>query len=246
MIPSVEGSSICYLYIIHEKLPFCQVDKQRKNDGNRMYFWWIAEEWSGMLRSSENAAPGSCDFCGKTRIVRFRTVQTESVRNQKTGGILDMRRFAFYLSAILFGGFLYGLVEVLFRGYTHVSMFLLGGICFLCIGGIRRTFSRDIAAKKMLLCAGVITLFEFLCGVLVNRCLNLSVWDYSSMPMNVLGQICIPYTAAWCLLALPAMEADRLLCQFAWNSTLPCYVSSDSDAMYASRCGMRKLTNSSM
>ena len=158
-----------------------------------------------------------------------------------------MRRFAFYLSAMLFGGLLYSLVEIIYRGYTHVSMFLLGGICFLCIGGIRRTFSRDIAAKKMLLCAGVITLLEFFCGLLVNLRLDLAVWDYSAMPMNVLGQVCVAYTAAWCLLALPAMGMDALLCRFAWGvETAPAYVSSDSDAIYESRNGMRKLTNSSM
>ena len=152
-------------------------------------------------------------------------------------------RAAFFVTAMLFGGFLYSLIEILFRGYTHISMFLLGGICFLCIGGIRRTFSHAFAAQKMLLCAGVITLLEFLCGVLVNRALGLGVWDYSSMPWNVGGQVCITYTAAWCLLAVPAMAVDHLLCRYAWG--MPRYERRRS-AMYASRYGMRKLTNSSM
>ena len=155
-----------------------------------------------------------------------------------------LRRFMFYLSAMLFGGFLYCLVEILFRGYTHVSMFVLGGTCFLCIGSIRRTFSGAFITQKMLLCAGVITLFEFLCGMLVNVRLGLGVWDYSAMPLNVLGQVCITYTAAWCLLAVPAMGLDVLLCRAAWR--LPHHGSGTSSAMYASRYGMRKLTNSSM
>lgn len=158
-----------------------------------------------------------------------------------------MRRIGFYLSAMLIGGFLYCLVEILYRGYTHISMFFLGGICFLCIGGIRRTFCDAVSAQKMLLCAGVITLFEFLCGILVNRMLGLSVWDYSAMPMNVLGQICITYSAAWCLLAVPAMGLDALLCRYAWGdlTKLRSY-SSESDAIYSSRNGIRKLTNSSI
>ena len=155
-----------------------------------------------------------------------------------------MRRLLFWSSATLLGGFLYCLVEILFRGYTHVSMFGLGGICFLCIGGIRRTFFGDVLAKKMLLCAGVITLLEFFCGLLVNVRLGLGVWDYSAMPMNVLGQVCITYTAAWCLLAVPAMGMDLLFCRLAWG--MPDHVSSDSASMYASRNGIRKLTNSSM
>ncbi len=158
-----------------------------------------------------------------------------------------MRRLGFCLSAMLFGGFLYCLVEILYRGYTHISMFLLGGICFLCIGGIRRTFRDAFSAQKMLLCAGVITLLEFLCGVLVNRVLGLSVWDYSAMPVNVMGQICITYSAAWCLLAIPAMGMDYLICRYAWNTKpVPPSYSSESDAMYSSRKGIRKLTNSSI
>lgn len=158
-----------------------------------------------------------------------------------------MRRVVFYLSAILFGGFLYCLVEILYRGYTHPSMFLLGGICFVCIGGIRRTFRDAVSAQKMLLCAGVITLFEFLCGVLVNRVLGLSVWDYSAMPVNVLGQICITYSAAWCLLAIPAMGMDALLCRYAWQFCKEVHQDSDaSAAIPSSRNEMRKLTNSSI
>lgn len=99
----------------------------------------------------------------------------------------------------------------------------------------------------MLLCAGVITLLEFLCGVLVNRVLGLSVWDYSAMPVNVMGQICITYSAAWCLLAIPAMGMDYLICRYAWNTKpVPPSYSSESDAMYSSRKGIRKLTNSSI
>ena len=155
-----------------------------------------------------------------------------------------MRRFLFWISALLTGGFLYCLVEILFRGYTHVSMFLLGGLCFLCIGSIRRTFFHAVLAKKMLLCAGVITLLEFLCGLIVNVKLGLGVWDYSAMPMNVYGQVCITYTAAWCLLAVPAMGMDLLFCRFAWR--MADHGSSAMDPMYSSRNGMRKLTNSSM
>lgn len=115
------------------------------------------------------------------------------------------------LSSFLFGGFLYGLTEILFRGYTHVSMFVLGGICFVCIGQIRRWFGRAPLAKRMLLCTVVITVLEFLCGLLVNVTLGLAVWDYSAMPMNILGQVCVSFSAVWCLLSVPAMRLDAAL-----------------------------------
>ena len=133
---------------------------------------------------------------------------------EENGG-LAMKRGVCLFCSMLYGGFLYGLVEILYRGYTHVSMFLLGGLCFVCIGGIRRLYADAPAAKRMLLCAGVVTFFEFFCGLWVNVHLGLSVWDYSTMPYNVFGQVCIGYTAAWCLLAVPAMALDALFCG-AW------------------------------
>lgn len=136
------------------------------------------------------------------------TAHNEIGKN-KLGGL--MQRSVFGISSFLFGGFLYGLVEILFRGYTHVSMFVLGGICFVCIGWIRRAFCRAPLAKRMLLCSGMITVLEFLCGLLVNVALGLSVWDYSAMPMNLLGQVCPSYSAAWCLLSVPAMGLDAVL-----------------------------------
>ncbi len=120
------------------------------------------------------------------------------------------RVLSFYLSELLSGGFLYCLIEILFRGYTHPSMFLLGGVCLVSIGIIRRVLAGQPLAKKLLCACGAITALEFLCGLVVNIWLGLSVWDYSSMPYNLLGQVCLSYSAAWCLLALPAMGLDYL------------------------------------
>lgn len=34
----------------------------------------------------------------------------------------------------LIGGLCYYMIEVAFRGYSHYSMFILGGICFILCG----------------------------------------------------------------------------------------------------------------
>ena len=125
-----------------------------------------------------------------------------------------MRRAGFILTLFLFGGCAYCLVEVLFRGYTHPSMLLLGGVCFLMIGGLRKT-SLPFAGK-MALSAAAVTGAELLCGLIVNRALSLSVWDYSDLPWNLCGQVCVTYSAAWCLLSVPAMGLHRLFCR-AWR-----------------------------
>ena len=34
------------------------------------------------------------------------------------------------------GGFLYCALEILMRGYSHISMLLAGGICFVLVGAV--------------------------------------------------------------------------------------------------------------
>lgn len=98
----------------------------------------------------------------------------------------------------LIGAFGYGSIELLWRGRTHLSMLLLGGICLLILRAISHTrlpfFSRCAAG------ALAITVMEFAMGCVVNRWLGLAVWDYSANRMNLMGQICPLYTALWFLL----------------------------------------------
>ena len=37
------------------------------------------------------------------------------------------------------GGFLYCALEILMRGYSHISMLLAGGICFVLVGAAKST-----------------------------------------------------------------------------------------------------------
>ena len=46
-----------------------------------------------------------------------------------------------YILFFFIGGFLYGLIEIISRGYSHISMFLAGGICFILIGLINEVVS---------------------------------------------------------------------------------------------------------
>lgn len=39
------------------------------------------------------------------------------------------------------GGFIYSIIEVLYRGNTHWTMFIVGGLCFLLVGWINKFFS---------------------------------------------------------------------------------------------------------
>ncbi len=48
--------------------------------------------------------------------------------------------------------------------------------------------------------AVIITGTEFIFGMFFNRKFNMAVWDYSALPLNILGQICLPFSALWFLL----------------------------------------------
>ena len=107
--------------------------------------------------------------------------------------------------AVLFylGGCVYMGLEVLWRGWSHGSMFLAGGICFLLIGHLGELKPALPVPGRMLLGAGIITIVELEAGLLFNR--GYQVWDYRDQPGNFLGQICPAFTLLWIPVALAAI-----------------------------------------
>ncbi len=101
------------------------------------------------------------------------------------------------------GAFGYCLLEILWRGYTHSSMGIAGGICLLGIYHISKLrYSRIF---KAMLSAVFITLTEFIFGIILNISLHLDIWDYSSTPLNFMGQICLPFSFLWFVLSYIAI-----------------------------------------
>ena len=112
---------------------------------------------------------------------------------------------------LLIGGFGYGLIEVLWRGYTHPSMLLLGGVSFLSLMIIPQRLARVPLLLRALVGCAVISILELITGILVNRILRLGVWDYSLRPFHLLGQICPLYSIYWLLLSISVL---RILSHF--------------------------------
>ena len=94
-------------------------------------------------------------------------------------------------------------LELLWRGWSHGSMFLAGGSCFLLLGKLNCTRPRLPLVARAAVGAGIITLVEYTAGLLVNR--NYAVWDYRNVPMNVHGQICLPFCLLWMPIGLGGM-----------------------------------------
>ena len=103
----------------------------------------------------------------------------------------------------LFGALGYPALEILWRGCTHPTMALAGGLCAVLLYRVNRDLSGGSLGLRLLVSGGIITLTELLFGAVFNLWLGMNVWDYSDLPLAFLGQICLPYALLWCLLSLP-------------------------------------------
>lgn len=129
-----------------------------------------------------------------------------------------------YVVLFLVGGLLYGVIEILWRGYTHPAMIVVGGIGFLLVGGINEWIPWQLSIIGQGLIGGtVITGLELLSGLFLNRYLELGIWDYSNLPLNVMGQICAPFWMLWCLLAVAALVVDDYLRYWLFEEEKPHY-----------------------
>ncbi len=100
-----------------------------------------------------------------------------------------------------FGAIGYGIIEILWRGRTHWSMLLAGGISFLGLSKISEKLKKSCLFAKAIAGCVFITTIEYIFGILFNVILKRKVWDYSKMPLNVSGQICALYSFFWFILS---------------------------------------------
>lgn len=105
----------------------------------------------------------------------------------------------------LFGGAVYSLIEIIFRGFTHWSMTLTGGLCLLIMFRHFTARPYEPLVMKCLFGAITITILEFIAGCIVNLWLDWEVWDYSGMMFNLFGQICLPFSVLWFFISIPAV-----------------------------------------
>ena len=115
-----------------------------------------------------------------------------------------------YAAVMCAGALIYGMIEMVWRGHTHWTMLVLGGICFVVIYIIENNtgFGR---LQKCALGALFITAAEFVTGLIVNVILGWGVWDYSDEFLNIAGQICPLFSLLWFILCIPGLRISSYL-----------------------------------
>lgn len=114
------------------------------------------------------------------------------------------------LILFLMGGSAYAALEIAWRGVTHWTMFLAGGVC-LCL--LQRLADRPglPLLTGAALGAGGVTGLELAVGLYCSRMLREEVWDYSGEWANLAGLICPKYTLLWFVLCAWVLLAMRYL-----------------------------------
>ena len=55
-------------------------------------------------------------------------------------------------------------------------------------------------------------------GLVLNCLLGFDIWDYSNVPLNLLGQVCLPYSFLWMGISLPAMACASCAGRIPWRN----------------------------
>lgn len=129
-----------------------------------------------------------------------------------------------YLFLGVVGSIIYMSLEILWRGYTHWTMGVLGGICFICLGLINEILSWETPlVLQMFIGSTIITILEFITGCIVNLWLGWNIWDYSNLPLNLLGQICLPFSILWYFISAIGIVIDDYIRYIYFDEEYPRY-----------------------
>lgn len=114
-----------------------------------------------------------------------------------------MERILVYAGLFVFGGIAYVLLEYVWRGHSHWTMAVAGGLALVLLYGAALHLAAWPLLLKCWVGAIIIASVEFVTGAVVNVRLKWNVWDYSARRCNLYGQVCLTYFFLWGLLCVP-------------------------------------------
>lgn len=110
-----------------------------------------------------------------------------------------------------FSGTAYIVIEIIFRGYTDFSMWILGGICGVIITFVNNGLILDEKTPfeyQVAFCSMCCIVGELIAGLIVNQ--DYHVWDYRELfGTFAYGQLNIFFIMAWiciCIFAIPLLD----------------------------------------
>ena len=126
----------------------------------------------------------------------------------------------------IIGGIVYYIIEVLYRGYSHWTMAIVGGLAFIFIGVLNEFYTFEMYMETQAIISSIfITIIEFIAGYIINIKLGWNVWDYSNLPFNIMGQVCLLFTFFWILLSIVGIYLDDIIRYFLFDEKKPVYKS---------------------
>ena len=133
-----------------------------------------------------------------------------------------IRKIIEYIAIFIVGAITYMLLEICWRGFTHWTMGILGGIVIILVGLINEVTRKDLPLIIQAPMASIIiTLLEYWAGYILNIQLGMNIWDYSDLPFNVDGQVCLYYSLLWMILGIVASVADDLIRWYVFKEEAP-------------------------
>ena len=120
-------------------------------------------------------------------------------------------------------GTLYFTLEGIWRipkgGYANIVMLPIGGLCGVCVGSINQIpkFYNMKVIYQSIIGALIVTIIEFISGLILNCYIGLGIWDYSNLPFNVLGQICLPFSLIWLSIMPLCIWLEDKIRYVLWN-----------------------------
>ena len=123
-----------------------------------------------------------------------------------------MKRFLKDFILFLIFGAIYFCLEYIWRGHlTHWSMFILGGLVGVLIGGINEKIEWDMPFfQQCTIGMGVAIFSEAVAGIILNIFLQLNIWHYTKLTF-FWNQCSLPFCIIWFILAMVCIVLDDFL-----------------------------------
>lgn len=129
-----------------------------------------------------------------------------------------------------FGGTLYFLGEVLWKLLSGQpeqiswTMLVLAALVSILLDQINEHLLWDTPLLFQAVLGGLgITAVELAVGLVLNVRLGMDIWDYSDLPLNLWGQICLPFFLLWILLSGTGIVVFDWLRYWLYGERRPSY-----------------------